>query len=316
MGNVSLGWYFAYFGVVFRKFLQFFSSVSLFLVPGRCPLLCGGEAVSHQPPHYGLTVLAVRDGSQEVGVPDPLNVQRRTPAQVALGALGDLGQEGQPELLIPWKYFEGKYLEENILGSTCIWHGRWWICRRGISHHQLPSRSPAPANQSRNALMEEHESKQGRAGQVSLLLFYQRKWGGKYQENLFTFPDSLHLTSYTFIYYDFTYPQQVEGSEFYLLKFYINCLLFIQLHDRHVKGTHSEKFQPIQVCCSVPRTRTLNQDIENIKVLQFLIWSDQNITNYSPLMEYFYRFPTVWWLSVRITLPIILSQLPAGCPAE
>ena len=91
------------------------------------------------------------------------------------------------------------------LGSTCIWHGRWWICRRGISHHPLPSRSPAPANQSRNALMEEHESKQGRPGQLSLLLFYQRKWGGKYQENLFTSPYSLHLTLYTFIHYDFIF---------------------------------------------------------------------------------------------------------------
>ena len=79
------------------------------------------------------------------------------------------------------------------------------------------------------------------------------------------------ISKHTFI--AITYPQQIQGSEFYLLKFYINCLLLIQLHDRHVKGTHSEKFQPIQVCCTVivPRTRTLNLDIENIKVLQFLI---------------------------------------------
>ena len=74
------------------------------------------------------------------------------------------------------------------------------------------------------------------------------------------FSGSYPIYLLTFI-FDLTYPQQIQGSEFYLLKFYINCLFFIKLHDRHVKGTHSEKFQPIQVCCTVPRT--LNQDIEN-----------------------------------------------------
>ena len=53
-------------------------------------------------------------------MPDPLNVQRRTPAQVALGALGDLGQEGQPELLIPWKYFEGKNIWRKIFGGWAL----------------------------------------------------------------------------------------------------------------------------------------------------------------------------------------------------
>ena len=150
--------------------------------PGCCPLLCGGQTVARQPAQDGLTVQAVGDGGQHVSVPHPVDVQRGAPGQVALRALGDLAQQWQPELFIPEHGGWGLTgWDISLVSSTCIWLGRWWICRRGISHHQLPSRSPVPANQSRNALMEQQESKQGRAGQVSLMVFYHRKWRGKYQ---------------------------------------------------------------------------------------------------------------------------------------
>ena len=57
--------------------------------------------MARQSAQDGLTVQAVGDGGQHVSVPHPLDVQRGAPRQVSLRAGGDLGQQRQPELLVP-----------------------------------------------------------------------------------------------------------------------------------------------------------------------------------------------------------------------
>ena len=81
--------------------------------------------MSEEAAHDGLTVHVVGDRSQHVSVPHPLDVQRRAPAQVSLRAVRDLGQQRQPELLVPEHQGSGAEARGHLSSLlTCRWRGR------------------------------------------------------------------------------------------------------------------------------------------------------------------------------------------------